>query len=115
MDRTEPKLGPDGVPEVALTRRGVERWQGGHPYRLVLHFNARGAPNAAADCRLLAEAPTNPPSPGRFTVNATFCEGPAWQAHGFLRALEIEDGDMDAFANMMRQLMLAIFHEQKDR
>ena len=43
------------------------------------------------------------------------CRFAAWQAHGFLRALEIEDGDMDAFANMMRQLMLAIFHEQKDR
>ncbi len=31
-DRTEPKLGPGGVPEVALVRRGVERWQKGHPW-----------------------------------------------------------------------------------
>ena len=31
-DRTEPKLGPGGVPEVALVRRGVERWQEGHPW-----------------------------------------------------------------------------------
>lgn len=31
-DRTEPKLGPDGLPEVALSRRGVERWQRGHPW-----------------------------------------------------------------------------------
>jgi hypothetical protein len=90
-------------------------WQGGHPWRLVLHFNARGAPNARADCRLLAEAPTDPPPPGSFTVNASFCNGPDWQAHGFLRALEVEDGDMAAFADMMRQLMLAIFHEEKNR
>src|SRR5690349_12601683 len=31
-DRTEPKLGPGGVPEVALVRRGAERWQAGHPW-----------------------------------------------------------------------------------
>jgi len=31
-DRTTPKLGPDGLPEVAITRRGVERWQRGHPW-----------------------------------------------------------------------------------
>lgn len=89
--------------------------QGASPWRLVLHFNAQGAPNAQADCRLVAEAPTAPPPPGRFTVNASFCEGPDWQAHGFLRALEVDDGDMAAFSAMMRQLLLAIFHEEKDR
>jgi len=31
-DRQTPKLGPDGLPEVAITRRGVERWQRGHPW-----------------------------------------------------------------------------------
>jgi 23S rRNA (cytosine1962-C5)-methyltransferase len=31
-DRTTPKLGPGGVPEVALLRRGAERWQAGHPW-----------------------------------------------------------------------------------
>ncbi len=31
-DRREPKLGPGGTPEVALVRRGVERWQAGHPW-----------------------------------------------------------------------------------
>ncbi|WP_370459062.1 class I SAM-dependent rRNA methyltransferase [Aggregicoccus sp. 17bor-14] len=31
-DRTSPKLGPDGLPEVSLVRRGVERWQAGHPW-----------------------------------------------------------------------------------
>ena len=90
-------------------------WRGGHPWRLVLHFNPQGAPNAPADCRLAAEARTNPPPAGRFAVNATFCNGEQWQAHGFLQALEVEEGDMEAFADMMRQLMLAIFHEEKDR
>jgi hypothetical protein len=90
-------------------------WQGGNPWRLVLHFNAQGAPNARADCRLLAEARTNQPPPGRFTVNASFCNGPDWQAHGFLQALEIGDGDMAALSDMLGQLMLAIFHEEKDR
>lgn len=89
-------------------------WQGGHGWRLVLHFNAQGAPNARADCRRVAEARTNPPQAGSFTVNATFCHGPDWQAHGFLQALEIDEGDLDAFTHMMRQLMLAIFHEEND-
>ncbi|AGC47435.1 hypothetical protein MYSTI_06162 [Myxococcus stipitatus DSM 14675] len=31
-DRTTPDLGPDGVPQVSLLRRGVERWQAGHPW-----------------------------------------------------------------------------------
>jgi 23S rRNA (cytosine1962-C5)-methyltransferase len=31
-DRTAPELGPDGLPQVSLLRRGVERWQGGHPW-----------------------------------------------------------------------------------
>ena len=90
-------------------------WQAGHPWRLVLHFNPQGAPNAQADCRRLAEARTNPAPAGRFTVNASFCNGPEWQARGFLQALEVEDGDLAAFAEMMRELMLAIFHEEKDR
>ena len=90
-------------------------WRGGHPWRLVLHFNSQGAPNARADCRRVAEARTDPPAVGRFTVNASFCNGPHWQAHGFLQALEVEDGDLAAFADMMQQLMLAIFHDAKDR
>jgi hypothetical protein len=81
----------------------------------VLHFNAQGAPNSPADCRRMSEAGTNPPPAGRFTVNASFCSGPDWQARGYLQALEIEDGDLAAFTDMMQQLMLAIFHEEQDR
>ncbi|WP_434382374.1 class I SAM-dependent rRNA methyltransferase [Melittangium boletus] len=31
-DRTTPDLAPDGLPQVSIVRRGVERWQGGHPW-----------------------------------------------------------------------------------
>jgi 23S rRNA (cytosine1962-C5)-methyltransferase len=31
-DRTSPEYGPDGLPQVSIVRRGVERWQGGHPW-----------------------------------------------------------------------------------
>lgn len=31
-DRTAPELGPDGLPQVSLVRRGVDRWQAGHPW-----------------------------------------------------------------------------------
>lgn len=90
-------------------------WLQGHPSRLVLHFNPQGAPNAVADCRRTAEARTNPPPDGKFSVNASFCEGTDWQAHGYLKALRVRDGDLEAFGDMMAQLMLAIFREEKDR
>lgn len=31
-DRTSPDIGQDGLPQVSLVRRGVERWQAGHPW-----------------------------------------------------------------------------------
>lgn len=31
-DRTEPKLGAGGAPEVAIVKRGVDRWKAGHPW-----------------------------------------------------------------------------------
>ncbi|HEX8825290.1 MAG TPA: class I SAM-dependent rRNA methyltransferase [Archangium sp.] len=31
-DRTTPDIGPDGLPQVQLIRRGVDRWQAGHPW-----------------------------------------------------------------------------------
>ena len=30
--RPPPPVGPDGLPQVAISPRGVERWQGGHPW-----------------------------------------------------------------------------------
>ncbi len=31
-DRTSPDIAPDGLPQVSIVRRGVERWQAGHPW-----------------------------------------------------------------------------------
>ncbi|HYO70477.1 MAG TPA: class I SAM-dependent rRNA methyltransferase [Archangium sp.] len=31
-DRSTPDIGQDGLPQVSLIRRGVERWQAGHPW-----------------------------------------------------------------------------------
>jgi 23S rRNA (cytosine1962-C5)-methyltransferase len=44
-DRTTPELGPDGLPQVALLRRGVERWQAGHPW--IYRADLNGDPGLA--------------------------------------------------------------------
>lgn len=89
---------------------GVE----GSGWRLVLHFNAQGAPNAPADCARITEARTNLPTPGAFTVNAVFCDGREWRGQGFMRVRDIEDGDMAAFTNVMAQLMQVMLREERD-
>lgn len=101
--------------EVEFYPRPPGGWVEGHPWRLVLHFNPQGAPNALEDCRRVARARTNPPRDGSFEVHAVFCQGDQWQAQGHLQALQIEDGDFEAFADMMAQLMLAMFREEPDR
>lgn len=44
-DRTAPELGPDGLPVVSLVRRGVERWQAGHPW--IYRADLNGDPGLA--------------------------------------------------------------------
>jgi 23S rRNA (cytosine1962-C5)-methyltransferase len=44
-DRTTPELGPDGLPQVSLLRRGVERWQAGHPW--IYRADLNGDPGLA--------------------------------------------------------------------
>lgn len=87
---------------------------GTHPFRLVLHFNPQGAPNAARDCALTDEARTNAGPPDGYTMNAVFCASEVWKAHGHIEVLEIADGDMEKFADYFRTLMQAIFREEKD-
>ena len=48
-------------------------------------------------------------------MNATFCNGQDWKAHGFLEVLEIEDGDLEAFTQHFQTLLSAIFQEEQDR
>ena len=89
-------------------------WVEGHPWRLVLHFNPQGAPNAVEDCQRVAEARTDAATGGGFDVTASFCHGEEWQAQGYLQA-RLEEGDFEAFGDAMAQLMLAIFREEPDR
>lgn len=44
-DRTTPELGPDGLPQVSLVRRGVDRWQAGHPW--IYRADLNGDPGLA--------------------------------------------------------------------
>ncbi|SEL48516.1 23S rRNA (cytosine1962-C5)-methyltransferase [Stigmatella aurantiaca] len=41
-DREVPDRGPDGLPQVSILRRGVERWQAGHPW--IYRADLNGAP-----------------------------------------------------------------------
>ncbi|MEM7188417.1 MAG: hypothetical protein AAF439_02285 [Pseudomonadota bacterium] len=90
-------------------------WQGGHAWRLVLHFQPQGGPNAPYDCKLVEEARTNERPEQGFTVHATFCKEDIWQAHGFMKALKIEDGNLAAFGDMMQALMAEIFRDPPDQ
>lgn len=87
----------------------------GYPWRLVLHFNPQGPPNAARDCALTAEARTNALPDGAFTMNAVFCKEKLWQAHGFLEVHEIADGDREAFTRHFQSLISAIFSAEPNR
>jgi hypothetical protein len=106
---------PAAASKVAFYPRPPGGWMQGHPARMVLHFNPQGGPNTVRDCQMTGEARTNPPEAGSFTVNASFCRGPDWEAHGYLQALSVEDGDLQRFGDMMAQLMLVMFREEKDR
>lgn len=106
---------PAAASQVQFYPRPPGGWVGGHPSRLVLHFNPQGAPNAVADCQRGEEARTGRQPERGFTVNVSFCEGADWLAHGYLEALAVEDGDLRSFGDVMAQLMLAMFHEEKDR
>lgn len=84
-------------------------------WRLVLHFNPKGnIPNAVHDCRLGAETETAGILPKGFSVNATFCKGADWQAHGFLRVLETGDTPTETLSRSLRQLFTAMFRKNTD-
>lgn len=80
-----------------------------HGYRMVLHFNPAGPPNAFEDCRRTRPAITLPAQDVGFTVNMTFCKGKEWEAHGFLQATKTESRDYQDYTRVMRALMNNIF------
>lgn len=106
--------GPAGAAQIRFTARAVTG-PGAHGSRMVLHFNPSGPPNGARDCSLAAPAATGTPPETGFTVNMTICKGPEVEAQGFLRALETRAGDFEGYSTVMRQLLNAVFREEKDR
>lgn len=80
-----------------------------HGYRMILHFNPDGPPNAFKDCRRTEPARTAAPQEVGFSVNMTFCKGDQWEAHGFLRARKTQGGDMQDYTRVMKTLMNNIF------
>lgn len=89
----------------------VGSWAGAHGYRLVLHFNPSGAPNPYRDCQLEQEAVTAERPDAGYSVNLTFCKENKWEATAFLKVLEAEERDFEAYANAIGTTFLAIFKE----
>ncbi len=87
----------------------------GYPWRLILHFNQQGPPNAVGDCAMTAEARTNAPPENGFSMNLVFCKAKLWQAHGFMQVPKIEDGDRAAFTAHFQSLLSAIFQKETNR
>lgn len=87
----------------------------GYPWRLILHFNPQGPPNAARDCALTSEARTNARPDQAFAMNAVFCKGKLWQAHGHLEVHDIADGDRETFTRHFQSLISAIFAAETNR
>lgn len=114
-DLAEALEAPAAAHSVAFHPQAVGALHGGHGYRLVLHFNPQGAPNSYEDCRRVEEARTRAPAPEGFTVNATFCKGDQWQAHGYLQAPKQPPGDLAEYARVMRVLFSVMLNEEKDR
>lgn len=87
----------------------------GYPWRLILHFNPQGPPNATRDCAFTQEARTNALPAQGFSMNLVFCKEKLWRAHGFLKVHEIEDGDRAAFSKHFKDLLTAIFAKEPIR
>lgn len=104
-------LRPPARASQAIKWRAVPVGSVQHGYRMILHFNPRGAPNAFRDCKLTEPQQTAPPQETGFTVNMTFCKGDTWEAHGFLQSRKTEAGDFEDYTRVMKALMNNIFTE----
>ena len=89
--------------------------EAGYPWRLILHFNGQGPPNAVRDCAMTAEARTNALPEKGFSMNLVFCKDKLWQAHGFMQVHKIEDDDREAFTTHFQSLLSAIFQKETNR
>ena len=87
----------------------------GHAWRIVLHFNPQGPPNASRDCSFNQETPTNALPDRGFAMHFVICQRDDWKAHAFLEVRDIEDGDLAAFQRHIQNVISEIFREEKDR
>jgi 23S rRNA (cytosine1962-C5)-methyltransferase len=93
-DRTTPDIAPDGLPQVSLVRRGVERWQAGHPW--IYRADLNGDPGLAG-----GEVVRVTDSRGWFLGKAFYSK----QSKISLRWLTFEDVAVDE--DFFRQRLLA--------
>jgi hypothetical protein len=107
--------GPAGAAQVRFRTIPVGSDEPGHGPRLVLHFNPLAPPNGPRDCRRTGPAETGPPEPEGFRVAATFCQGTEMQAHGYLEARRVPEGNYEEYTRVMRALFLNIFREEPER
>ena len=103
---------PGGVTEgVQFYSAPVGSWQGGHAWRMVMHFNPAGPANAYQDCKRTEEAVTAERPETGYSVNIAFCKKDEWQAHGYLQVLKADAGDFEAYSNAVATALTAIFRE----
>lgn len=103
---------PGGVTDgVKFYSAPVGSWQGGHAWRMVLHFNPSGPPNAYQDCKRTEVAVTGDRPESGYSVNIGFCKQDEWQAHGFVKVLRSEADDFEEYSNAMATALTAIFRE----
>lgn len=103
---------PAGVAKgVKFYSAPVGSWQGGHAWRMVMHINPQGPPNAFADCKLTEEAQTAERPETGYSINISFCKKEEWHAHAFLQVLKSEPGEFEPYSNAMATTLSAIFQE----
>ncbi len=77
--------------------------------RMILHFNPKGEPDSARDCRATGEIETAPPQNDGYTVHATFCRGTDWVVQASFDASEVSRDDWLAYYLRMQELLGVMF------
>lgn len=106
---------PSAARGVTFTSIPVGAYNRDHGWRMVMHFNPTGAPNAQFDCKRTTAAKTAPQPSKGYSVNVSFCDGSEWQAHGFLKVLSAEPGDLQTYSQRIQALLSEIFREDQNR
>lgn len=105
---------PTAASGVTFTSVPVGTYNRDHGWRMVMHFNPAGAPNAQVDCKRSTPAQTAPLPTKGYSVNVSFCDGSDWQAHGFMKVLSAEPGDLQTYSQRMQALLSEIFREEQN-